>query len=60
MNSVYFRLAFYLLAPLAGVFGFGSFDSTTGILTIDVNQLAYVLGAAVTGTAVVFGIWGKK
>lgn len=60
MNAVYIRVALYMLAAPLAAAGLGTFDPTTGTLTLDLNQLALVLSGSSALTAAVFAVWGKK
>lgn len=46
--SLYIRMALYALSAGAAGYGLATFDPTTGLLTIDLNQFAQVLGGIVT------------
>ena len=60
MNPVYIRVVLYALAGFIASAGFGTFDQEAGTLTLDVDQLALAVPAALAFAGGVFAKWGKK
>ena len=54
------RMVFYTIATLVMAAGFGSMNYETGILTLDLNQIAAALGSAGALNGIVLWLWGKK
>lgn len=60
MNSVYIRMAFYVIAPLAAMLPGVTFNSEAFTVMIDLNAAALGISVALAGIAAVFKTWGKK
>lgn len=60
MNPVYIRLAVYALAGIIAAAGFGTFNPEAGTLTLDLNQIALAVPAALIFVGAVFAKWGTK
>lgn len=60
MNTVYIRMALYIIAAPAAAIGFGVFDPVSGTLTLRMDDIAATLAASASLSGIVFSLWGKK
>ena len=44
------RMVLYLIGGILAGYGFAEFDNASGVLTVDMNQLAKIIGGLVTFT----------
>lgn len=60
MSNVYVRLILYVIAPLAAMLPFVTYDPDAFTLLIDLDKAGLALGVAVGAVAGVFKKWGTK
>ena len=65
-HIVWARVVFYVLSTAlamlpASLAGWGvTYDTAAGVLHIDIEAVAGIIGAALASSAAVFAVWGKK
>lgn len=60
MNPVFFRMLFYVAAPLVATLPGVTFNADAGTVLIDIETAAAGLAIALTGVVAVFKKWGKS